>query len=179
MASSIAKHTPIVTTSGETVCADAAVWQPTEEDTVFDLASVSKLFTSIAAVQLIEDGRVELEAPVAAYLPEFAANGKLSDESYAALAKSHNASREQPDLPSDDEVSAFRAARVPHRVVGGRKFYERRDSDRALACYQDSADALRQGEQRLQEIIQMMPIGYTEPPVVTLRLVPRTISKCG
>ena len=51
-------------------------WVPMRDDTVFDLASVSKLFTSIAAVQLIEEGRVELEAPVAAYLPEFAANGK-------------------------------------------------------------------------------------------------------
>ena len=51
-------------------------WVPMREDTVFDLASVSKLFTSIAAVQLIEDGGVALEAPVAAYLPEFAANGK-------------------------------------------------------------------------------------------------------
>ncbi|HEY7723161.1 MAG TPA: serine hydrolase domain-containing protein, partial [Pedococcus sp.] len=53
-------------------------WVPMREDTIFDLASVSKLFTSIAAVQLIEDGTVELEAPVAAYLPEFAANGKES-----------------------------------------------------------------------------------------------------
>ena len=51
-------------------------WVPMREDTVFDLASVSKLFTSIAVVQLIEDGTVDLEAPVATYLPEFAANGK-------------------------------------------------------------------------------------------------------
>lgn len=51
-------------------------WVPMREDTVFDLASVSKLFTSIAVVQLIEEGAVELEAPVARYLPEFAANGK-------------------------------------------------------------------------------------------------------
>ncbi|HMM96217.1 serine hydrolase [Phycicoccus sp.] len=49
---------------------------PMREDTVFDLASVSKLFTSIATVQLIEQGRVALDAPVARYLPEFAANGK-------------------------------------------------------------------------------------------------------
>ena len=47
-------------------------------DTIFDLASVSKLFTSIAVVQLIEEGRVALESPVATYLPEFAANGKES-----------------------------------------------------------------------------------------------------
>ncbi|MFF2140559.1 serine hydrolase [Streptomyces sp. NPDC058193] len=46
------------------------------EDTVFDLASVSKLFTSILAVQQIERGRLELEARVASYLPDFAGGGK-------------------------------------------------------------------------------------------------------
>ncbi|MEV5600462.1 serine hydrolase [Streptomyces sp. NPDC052299] len=46
------------------------------EDTVFDLASVSKLFTSILAVQQIERGTLELEATVASYLPEFAGGGK-------------------------------------------------------------------------------------------------------
>ncbi len=51
-------------------------WVPMREDTVFDLASVSKLFTSLVTVQLIEDGALDLEAPVATYLPEFAANGK-------------------------------------------------------------------------------------------------------
>ncbi|AZP15764.1 class A beta-lactamase-related serine hydrolase [Streptomyces aquilus] len=49
---------------------------PMAEDTVFDLASVSKLFTSILAVQQIERGRLELEATVASYLPEFGAAGK-------------------------------------------------------------------------------------------------------
>jgi len=53
-------------------------WVPMCRDTIFDLASVSKLFTSIAVVQLVEEGRVELEAAVAAYLPEFAAAGKES-----------------------------------------------------------------------------------------------------
>ncbi|MFC9246105.1 serine hydrolase [Streptomyces sp. NPDC057136] len=46
------------------------------EDTVFDLASVSKLFTSILAVQQIERGELELEATVASYLPDFAGGGK-------------------------------------------------------------------------------------------------------
>ncbi|MEU0148157.1 serine hydrolase [Streptomyces sp. NPDC006288] len=46
------------------------------EDTVFDLASVSKLFTSILAVQQIERGALELEARVASYLPDFAGGGK-------------------------------------------------------------------------------------------------------
>ncbi|MFF1556553.1 serine hydrolase [Streptomyces sp. NPDC058279] len=46
------------------------------EDTVFDLASLSKLFTSLLAVQQMERGRLELEAPVDRYLPEFTGGGK-------------------------------------------------------------------------------------------------------
>ncbi|MFK4191231.1 serine hydrolase [Streptomyces sp. NPDC033754] len=49
---------------------------PMTGDTVFDLASVSKLFTSILAVQQIERGTLDLEAKVTAYLPEFGGGGK-------------------------------------------------------------------------------------------------------
>ncbi|MCF3132375.1 serine hydrolase domain-containing protein [Streptomyces olivochromogenes] len=49
---------------------------PMAEDTVFDLASVSKLFTSLLAVRQLERGALELEAPVASYVPEFGAAGK-------------------------------------------------------------------------------------------------------
>jgi uncharacterized protein YbbC (DUF1343 family) len=46
-------------------------------DAVFDLASLTKcIATTTAMMQLIEEGRVRLNDPVAAYLPEFAQNGK-------------------------------------------------------------------------------------------------------
>ena len=51
-------------------------WVPATEDTVWDLASVSKLFTSIVVMQQVEAGRVGLDDPVAQHLPEFAAGGK-------------------------------------------------------------------------------------------------------
>ncbi|WP_331446453.1 serine hydrolase [Streptomyces xanthochromogenes] len=46
------------------------------KDTVYDLASLSKLFTSLLAVQQIERGTLALAEPVASYLPEFGAAGK-------------------------------------------------------------------------------------------------------
>ncbi|GAA4988254.1 serine hydrolase [Actinopolymorpha pittospori] len=49
---------------------------PMAPDTIFDLASISKLFTSIVVMQQVEDGRVDLDATVASYLPEFASGGK-------------------------------------------------------------------------------------------------------
>ena len=51
-------------------------WVPMREDTIFDMASVSKLFTTVVALQLVEEGLLDLDAPVASYIPEFAQNGK-------------------------------------------------------------------------------------------------------
>jgi len=47
-------------------------------DTIFDMASVSKLFTSIVVLQQVEAGRVDLDAPIATYVAEFAENGKAA-----------------------------------------------------------------------------------------------------
>lgn len=45
---------------------------PAAADTVYRVGSVSKLFTDIAVMQLVERGTVDLDAPVQTYLPEFA-----------------------------------------------------------------------------------------------------------
>ena len=46
-------------------------------DTVFDLASLTKVIaTTTAVMQLVELGKVRMNDPVAKYLPEFAQNGK-------------------------------------------------------------------------------------------------------
>ncbi|MFF0715013.1 serine hydrolase domain-containing protein [Streptomyces bauhiniae] len=45
---------------------------PVTLDTPFDLASLTKLFTSVAALQQIERGTLGIDARVGAYLPEFA-----------------------------------------------------------------------------------------------------------
>jgi len=50
---------------------------PMTTDTVFDLASLTKpIATATSIMLLIEDGLVELDAPAAKYIPEFAVNGK-------------------------------------------------------------------------------------------------------
>ena len=55
--------------------------EPTREamtvETIFDLASLTKcIATTTAVMQLVESGRVRLNDPVSAYLPEFSQNGK-------------------------------------------------------------------------------------------------------
>ncbi|HEX8183089.1 MAG TPA: serine hydrolase [Blastocatellia bacterium] len=44
---------------------------PATADTVYRVGSVSKLFTDIAIMQLVEQGKIDLDAPVTRYIPDF------------------------------------------------------------------------------------------------------------
>jgi CubicO group peptidase (beta-lactamase class C family) len=53
--------------------ADRAAGRRADEDTVFNVGSVSKLFTCAAILKLAEEGLVGLDAPVTDYIPELSA----------------------------------------------------------------------------------------------------------
>lgn len=46
------------------------------KDTIFPLCSITKIFTSTAAMLLVEDGLLSINRPVSWYIPEFGSNGK-------------------------------------------------------------------------------------------------------
>ncbi len=48
--------------------ADIAARSPVTEHTVFRIASLTKVFTAVAVMQLVERGQVDLDAPVSGYL---------------------------------------------------------------------------------------------------------------
>jgi len=50
---------------------DRAARRAVDDDTLFHWASVTKVFTSIAVMQLVERGKISLDDPVTRYVPEF------------------------------------------------------------------------------------------------------------
>src|SRR5687768_15704224 len=50
---------------------DLENYVPVKSSTVFRLGSISKPITAVAAMQLYESGRLDLDAPVQKYLPAF------------------------------------------------------------------------------------------------------------
>jgi methyl acetate hydrolase len=46
--------------------------EPTSPDTMYRIASMTKMVTTVAALQLVERGALDLSAPVASYVPEYA-----------------------------------------------------------------------------------------------------------
>lgn len=53
---------------------------PVDENTLFQFGSTGKTFTATAMLRLVEEGQVDLDAPVRTYLPDF----KLKDEEVAS-----------------------------------------------------------------------------------------------
>ncbi len=51
--------------------ADPAAKTPATAETVYRVGSVSKLFTDVGVMQLVERGRLNLDAPITTYLPDF------------------------------------------------------------------------------------------------------------
>src|ERR1700677_1823829 len=52
---------------------DVATKLPMSDDTIFRLYSMSKPITSVAAMMLVDEGRLRLDDPVAKYIPSFGA----------------------------------------------------------------------------------------------------------
>lgn len=48
------------------------------QDRIYCIASVSKMYSALAVMQLVDEGKIELDAPVTKYLPDF----KMNDERY-------------------------------------------------------------------------------------------------
>jgi len=69
---------------GQIVMADAIGYldgtkeTPVTTDTLYNIASISKVYCAAAVMQLVEEGKVDLDEPLVTYLPKF----KMQDERY-------------------------------------------------------------------------------------------------
>lgn len=81
-----------------------------QKNTIFDLASVTKLFTATAVMQLWDQGKFKLDDPVAKYLPKFGVNGKM-DVTVRELLDHTSGFRGDPATPLY-QVPGDRAARL-------------------------------------------------------------------
>ncbi|MFD9000463.1 serine hydrolase domain-containing protein [Streptomyces sp. NPDC059582] len=104
---------------------------PVDEHTLFQVASVTKTHTATALMRLVEEGRVDLDAPVSRYAPSFA----LADEEAAAQVTvrrllNHTAGLDWNLLvdtgEGDDALASFVAKLAGHELIappGARSSY--------------------------------------------------------
>ncbi|MFP6639818.1 MAG: serine hydrolase domain-containing protein, partial [Myxococcota bacterium] len=97
---------------------DKAHTRPWQHDTLVNVYSTTKGMTAICAHQLVEQGRLDLSAPVADYWPEFAAAGKEQLPVHYLLSHRAGLPAVRQPLPKDslydwDVFTAALAAQEP------------------------------------------------------------------
>ena len=113
-----------VTIEGESVVdvwggwADAEQTRPWAENTITNVWSTTKTMTALAALVLVERGELNLDAAVADYWPEFAANGKERIEVRHVMSHTSGVSGwDQPVTSEDiydwDKSTEMLAAQAP------------------------------------------------------------------
>ncbi|HJQ99482.1 MAG TPA: serine hydrolase domain-containing protein, partial [Candidatus Polarisedimenticolaceae bacterium] len=102
---------------------DAAYTRPFLEDSIVQLFSSSKTMTALCALVLADRGLVDLDAPVAKYWPEFAAEGKGGIEVRQLLGHTSGlAGWTEPmtlrDIYDREKSTALLAAQAPWWIPG-------------------------------------------------------------
>lgn len=88
----------VIDASGHMTCHSVAgLDESVDEHTIFFLASVTKALVATAVMRYADEGRLDLDAPVARYLPEF--SGGLRDQVTVAHVLTHTAGL--PDMHID------------------------------------------------------------------------------
>lgn len=70
-----------ITVSGQSGKNDEQGQNPLTKDTMYGIGSTSKMFTTVAVMQLAGQGRIGLDTPVVQYIPEFT----MKDERYKQI----------------------------------------------------------------------------------------------
>jgi CubicO group peptidase (beta-lactamase class C family) len=114
---------------------------PAKPDTIYKLYSVAKVFTAIETMRLVEEGLVDLDAPITDVLPDFNIQSRFKDSGPITVRSilTHHAGLPRngctwvPYTPQDPEVLTVIAASVGfcHSVapVGERYHYSNLGSD--------------------------------------------------
>jgi CubicO group peptidase (beta-lactamase class C family) len=87
-------------------------------DSVFDVASITKVFTALLVLQQVERGRIDLAAPVKQYLPGFTGSGKAA-VTVSMLLVHTSGLPDGPTLTALPDAAARRAAVLATPLVPG------------------------------------------------------------
>jgi CubicO group peptidase (beta-lactamase class C family) len=114
--------------------ADFETRKPNDLDTEFEVASVAKTFTATAVLQLVERGKVDLDAPLARYLADFpypaitvrrllSHSSGMSDQDLEAAMRAYEKTIAPRPMGQPDLAPALQAGTVTFQLKPGERWW--------------------------------------------------------
>src|SRR5438874_47696 len=92
---------------------------PASPETVYRIGSVSKLFTDIGVMQLVERGELDLDAPIQKYLPDFQPHNPFHKDVTLRQLMSHRAGLlREPPVGNYFDPSELSLSAMVHSLKG-------------------------------------------------------------
>jgi D-alanyl-D-alanine carboxypeptidase len=145
--------------------ADLAARVPVTPATLFEIGSIGKTFTSLALLQLREEGLVDLHAPVTRYLPWFEVRSEYEPITLHHLLTHTAGIVAGPDLSSDSRFDVW-ALRESEAGEPGAHFHYSNVGYRVLGCVLEDVTGKEYAQIVRERILD--PLGLTAAdPVIT------------
>jgi CubicO group peptidase (beta-lactamase class C family) len=147
---------------------EAGPGRPVTPQTQFYLGSVTKSFTALAAMQLVEQGKLELDAPVQRYLPWFrVADDGASSAITVRNLLNHTSGLSEPGDPGAaqyaptlaDQVRTMQAARLTAPV--GSKFQYYNKNYQVLGLLIEQASGRPYGDYMRAAVFEPLGMAHT------------------
>jgi CubicO group peptidase (beta-lactamase class C family) len=135
---------------------------PITDDTLFGIGSIGKSFTAVAMLLLRDDGKLDLMAPVANYIPWFKPNSTAPITAHQLLTHTAGLPNMRMELTSP-LYQAFWLAQVPMQLQPGEKFHYS-SSGYDVASVQIAAISGQPYEKFIRErILEPLEMTHSEP----------------
>ena len=145
--------------------ADLAAQTPVTPETLFEIGSIGKSFTSIALLQQHDAGRFAPHEPLARHLPWFkvqSAHGPIT----AHHLMSHTAGLSQgPDWPTDGRYEVWDLCRTETGFLPGERFYYSNAGYKALGILLEDLAGQRYGDIIQSQILDPLSMTSTAPVI--------------
>ena len=147
--------------------ANLASRQPVTPETLFEIGSIGKTFTAVATLQLVDEGRIDLHAPVARYLPWFTVPQPAG---HAPITVAHLLSHTSGIVAGIDGTAeaAFQVwslRELPTRSAPGERFHYSNVGYKALGLVLEAVEGRPYREIIRDRVLVPLEMSATEPAI--------------
>jgi D-alanyl-D-alanine carboxypeptidase len=147
--------------------ADIPSQKPVMPETLFEIGSIGKSFTAILVLQLVDEGKIDLEAPVDRYLPWFTVERPTGDSSIRiAHLLSHTAGIVAGiDGTPEAAFQVWSLRDLPTRSAPGERFHYSNVGYKALGLVLEAVEGQPYPELLRARILEPLGMSATEPAI--------------
>jgi D-alanyl-D-alanine carboxypeptidase len=147
--------------------ADVASQEPVTPETLFEIGSIGKSFTAILVLQLVDEGKIDLQAPVDRYLPWFRVGRPAGDSSITiAHLLSHTAGIVAGiDGTPEAAFQVWSLRDLPTTSAPGERFHYSNVGYKALGLVLEAVEGRPYPELLRDRILAPLGMSATEPAI--------------